>query len=61
MREDLSRLLDALLTWASAHPDVAAAIGIAAVSLGFSVIALRRQNALTRRQTDLQEQVTRIE
>jgi hypothetical protein len=34
MREDLSRLLDALLTWASAHPDVAAAIGIAAVSLG---------------------------
>jgi hypothetical protein len=54
MREDLSRLLDAVLTWASAHPEAAAAIGIAAVSLGFSALVFWRQ-------TRLQKQITRIE
>jgi hypothetical protein len=43
------------------HPEAAAAIASAIVSLVFSVVVFRRQSALTRRQTDLQERVTRIE
>ncbi len=43
-----------MFKWAADHPDAAAAIAIAAVSLGFSAFVFWRQ-------TSLQERVTRIE
>jgi hypothetical protein len=45
-----------MFKWAADHPDVAAAIAIAAVSLGFSAFVFWRQTSLQERVTSIEEE-----